>query len=62
MRIYFANFKGGDITIVRRSPFRAFVGLHRIVFLAESTGVACIQAFSGHREWCPKTIFTLSEP
>ena len=40
MRIYSANFKGGDITIVKRSPFRAFVGLHRISFLTESTGVA----------------------
>ena len=33
MRIYSANFKGGDITIVRHSPIRAFVGLHRISFL-----------------------------
>ncbi len=62
MRICSANFKGGDITIVKRSPVRAFVGLHRFSFLTESTGVAWIQAFSGHRELCPKTIFTLSEP
>jgi hypothetical protein len=34
MRICSANFKGGDITIVIRSPFRAFVGLRRIVFLS----------------------------
>ena len=62
MRIYTANFKGGDITNVKRSPVRAFIGLHRTAFLTESTGVAGIQAFSGHRELCPKTVFTLSEP
>jgi len=61
MRIYSAHFKGG-ITKFKPSPFLAFVGLHRISFLTESTGVAWIQAFSGHRELCPKTIFTLSEP
>ena len=61
MRIYSAHFKGG-ITKFKPSPFWAFVGLHRIDFLTESAGVAWIQAFSGHRELCPKTIFTLSEP
>jgi hypothetical protein len=62
MRIYSAHFKGGDITIVSTALFGHLLVCIGLSFFLESTGVAWIQAFSGHRELCPKTIFTLSEP
>ena len=63
MRIYSANFKGGDITIVKRSPFRAFVGPAAEPPSKEERR-CCLESrhFQVKRELCPKTDFTLSEP
>ncbi len=58
MRICSAHFIRRYLEVQTKPVPGHLLVLRRIAFLTESTGVAWIQAFSGHRELCPKTVFT----
>jgi hypothetical protein len=52
---YSAQLKGGNFYHDRRTPIRGYVGLRGAILTGKSR-VACDQAYSGQREWCPMIV------